>query len=80
MTPPFKVIFIRLHTILLIVWGKLWVLIGAHCIGHLIGKLTKRGVETAKVGKYGDGRASFDPGMSLEEMEQWFNEELKTGK
>ena len=28
----------------------------------------------------GRPRVPFDPGMSLEEMEQWFNEELKAGK
>ena len=28
----------------------------------------------------GRPRVPFDPGMSLEEMEQWFSEELKRGK
>lgn len=28
----------------------------------------------------GRPRAPFDPGMSLEEMEQWFNDELRQGK
>lgn len=28
----------------------------------------------------GRPRVPFDPGMSLEEMEQWFNEELRMGK
>jgi len=28
----------------------------------------------------GRPRVPFDPGMSLEEMEQWFNEELRIGK
>jgi len=41
------------------VWGKVWGESGGYYLGHLTGKLSKRGVETAKAGRHGDGSGLY---------------------